>query len=122
MSDHTIEWSPAPRQLDPEIATAVDVVEARLFTPGNFLNVIAAESHMSALDNPVSADDRLAAVEKIRASREARLVPIRYESDGAPIYAHQIAPYREPIINSRDCELAGFDLADVLAAARLYAR
>jgi hypothetical protein len=26
-----------------------------------------------------------------------------------------------PIINARDCELAGFDLADVLAAAKLGA-
>lgn len=30
MSDHIIEWSPAPKPVVPEIATAVDVVEARL--------------------------------------------------------------------------------------------
>lgn len=117
MSDHTLEWSPEPHELDPDIAVAVDTVEGRLPMVGNFMNVKAAEGHPSALDKPISADERLAAVEKIRAARKARLTPIRHDNYGAPVYAHQ-----ESIINARDCELAGFNLADVMAAYRMEAR
>lgn len=42
--------------------------------------------------------------------------PIAHDSHGAPVYAHQVTP--EPIINARDCELAGFDLTLVLEAAK----
>lgn len=52
---------------------------------------------------------------------EARLVPVRVESDGAPVYAHQ-QPYRMPILTRADCELAGFDLDAIKDAYRMEAR
>jgi len=49
--------------------------------------------------------------------------PIGYDGFTAPVYPYQVADPEaylrgEPIINARDCELAGFDLADVLEAAK----
>jgi hypothetical protein len=41
---------------------------------------------------------------------------VSYDGLGAPIYAHQVSA--EPLITARDCELAGFDLHDVLEAAK----
>lgn len=41
---------------------------------------------------------------------------VSYDGLGAPIYAHQVAAER--LITARDCELAGFDLADTLEAAK----
>ena len=81
MSDHALEWSPEPRNVQPEIAAAVDAVESRLEVVG-------------------------------------------YDGYGAPIYVHQLPPVVKflpapvSIINARDCELAGFNLADVLEAAK----
>lgn len=42
--------------------------------------------------------------------------PIGHDGQGAPLYPHQVEPVS--IINARDCELAGFDLAAVLEAAK----
>lgn len=47
-------------------------------------------------------------------------VPVGFDGQGAPIYEHQQKP--EPIINARDCELAGFDWTLVLEAAKATAR
>lgn len=52
---------------------------------------------------------------------EARLTPVRIESDGAAVYAHQ-QPHRMPILTRADCELAGFDLDTLKAAYRMEAR
>jgi len=82
MTNHALEWSPEPRNVQPEIAAAVDAVESRL------------------------------------------PAPIGYDGFGAPIWPWQtphvvqFLPVGEPIINARDCELAGFNLADVLEAAK----
>ena len=45
------------------------------------------------------------------------LEPVGYDGTGAPLYEHQL-PQGVPIINARDCELARFNLADVLEAAK----
>ena len=57
------------------------------------------------------------------------LTPIGRDGFGAPLYQHQVADLiteraaesATAIINARDCELAGFDLADVLEAAKTAA-
>lgn len=46
-------------------------------------------------------------------------VPIGYDGFGAPLYTHQIEA--TPIVNARDCELGGYNLADVLEAAKTSA-
>jgi hypothetical protein len=49
---------------------------------------------------------------------------VGYDGHAAPIYTHQLPvvprflPPPVSIINARDCELAGFDLAAVLEAAK----
>lgn len=68
-------------------------------------------------DSKTPAPEIVAAVDTV----EARLAPVRIQSDGAAVYAHQ-EPYRMPILTRADCELAGFDIDALKAAYRMEAR
>ena len=103
MSNHTLEWSPEPRNVQPEIAAAVDAVEGRL--------------------EPIGFDGHGAPIYVHQLPPVVKFLPAPIDYSAPAFTEERIKelgglPEGEPILTRFDIELAGFDYDLVMEAGK----